>query len=108
MKKFLVLYRSPRSAREQMAGATPEQAKAGMEMWMAWGQRAAGAIADMGAPCDAAFTVGGAAPAGHIGGYSLLQGESVDAVKKALDGHPHLAMPGNSIEVLELLAMPGM
>ena len=25
-----------------------------------------------------------------------------------LDGHPHLQMPGNSIEVLEMLSMPGM
>jgi hypothetical protein len=34
MKKFLVLYRAPISAREQMAKATPEQAKAGMDAWM--------------------------------------------------------------------------
>ena len=29
MNKYLVLYRAPVSAREQMANATPEQAKAG-------------------------------------------------------------------------------
>jgi hypothetical protein len=39
MKKFLVLYRAPISAREQMAKATPEQAKAGMDAWMGWAKR---------------------------------------------------------------------
>ena len=36
MKKFLILYQSPVGAREQMANATPEQAKAGLDAWMAW------------------------------------------------------------------------
>jgi hypothetical protein len=31
MKRFLVLYQSATSAEEQMARATPEQAKAGMD-----------------------------------------------------------------------------
>jgi hypothetical protein len=50
--KFLVLYRSPVSAREQMASATPEQAQAGMEAWQAWGEKAGAAIVDFGAPLD--------------------------------------------------------
>jgi len=29
------------------------------------------------------------------------------ALTTILDGHPHLHAPGNSIDVLELLAMPG-
>jgi hypothetical protein len=48
--KFLVLYRSPVPAREQMASATPEQAQAGMEAWQAWAQKAGSSIADLGAP----------------------------------------------------------
>jgi hypothetical protein len=39
MSKFLVLYRSSVSAREQMANATPEQAQAGMQAWQAWARR---------------------------------------------------------------------
>jgi hypothetical protein len=36
MAKFMVLYRAPVSPQEQMASASPEQAQAGMEAWMAW------------------------------------------------------------------------
>jgi hypothetical protein len=36
MATFLVLYRAPVAAREQMANVTPEQAQAGMDLWRAW------------------------------------------------------------------------
>ncbi len=54
MTKFMVLYRSALSARDQMASATPEQAKAGMEAWMAWAGKAGDAIVDLGAPLEGA------------------------------------------------------
>jgi len=50
MKKYIILYRSPVSAQDQMSKATPEQAKAGMDAWMAWAKRAGSAIVDMGSP----------------------------------------------------------
>jgi hypothetical protein len=50
MKKFLVLYRAPMAAFEQMQKATPEQQKAGMEAWITWSKKAGSAIVDMGAP----------------------------------------------------------
>ena len=50
MKKFLVLYKAKTSGFEQMKNATPEQQKAGMDMWMKWGKKAASSIVDMGAP----------------------------------------------------------
>src|ERR1700736_423637 len=40
LKRFLVLYNSAVPASEQMASATPEQAKVGMEAWMTWVQKA--------------------------------------------------------------------
>ncbi len=109
MTKFMVLYRAAMSAQEQMAAGTPEQAQAGMEAWMAWAGKAGDAIVDLGSPLSEAEWVG-PDPAGdslHIGGFSILQAESVDALTAILDGHPHLDM-GGSIEVLEFLAMPGM
>ncbi|HET7049402.1 MAG TPA: hypothetical protein VFI54_14160 [Solirubrobacteraceae bacterium] len=55
MAGFLVLYRAPVSAREQMANVTPEQVRAGMALWRAWAGRAGDAIVDLGAPlADAA------------------------------------------------------
>jgi len=109
MTKFMVLYRSSTSARDQMANATPEQMKAGMEAWMQWAGKAGGAVIDLGAPLAPASHVGpGSSDAGEISGYSIMQADSAEAIGGVLDGHPHLNMPGNSIEVLEMLSMPGM
>ncbi len=47
MSKFMVLYRSDVSAADQMAGATAEQAQAGMDAWMAWAAKAGEAIVDL-------------------------------------------------------------
>ena len=109
MTKFMVLYRSSTSARDQMANATPEQMKAGMEAWMQWAGKAGDAVVDLGAPLTPAAHVGpGSSAAGEISGYSIMQADSAEAIGGVLDGHPHLNMPGNSIEVLEMLSMPGM
>jgi hypothetical protein len=111
MKKFLVLYKAPLSAFEQMKKATPEQQKAGMEAWMAWSKKAAPSIVDMGAPLGKSLRVtpGGASPStNELGGYSIMQAESKEALGEALKGHPHFMMPDGSIEVVELMPMPGM
>jgi hypothetical protein len=111
MKKFLVLYKASASAFEQMMKATPEQQKAGMEGWMAWSKKAASSIVDMGAPLGKSLRVtkSGASPATNdLGGYSILQGESKEAVAESLKGHPHFTMPDSSIEIVELMPIPGM
>ena len=111
MTKFMVLYRSSTSARDQMADATPEQMKAGMDAWMAWAGKAGDAVVDLGAPLAPATHVGPGSPApgvDELSGYSVMQADSAAALGGVLDGHPHLSMPGNSIEVLEMLSMPGM
>jgi hypothetical protein len=109
MSKFMLLYRSPVSAADQMANATPEQAQAGMDAWMAWAGRVGDAMVDMGSPTNNAGSVG-AAPTGtgFIGGYSILEAESLEELKALVEGHPHLQMgPDAGIDVLELLPMPG-
>lgn len=108
MKKFLVLYRAPVSAQEQMSKASPEQAKAGMDAWMSWAGKAGHAIVDMGAPTQSIAHLNGGALSGHIGGYGIVQADTVNAALALFDGHPHLGMPGASIEVLEILQLPGM
>jgi hypothetical protein len=109
MAKYIIFYRAPVSAREQMASATPEQAQAGMDAWMTWSGKAGSAVVDLGSPAGFAGHVGpGAAGSQDIGGYSILQADSMEAVEAILDGHPHLGMPGASIDVLELMPPPGM
>lgn len=111
MKKFLVLYQAPVSAMEQMASASPEQAKAGMDAWMAWAQKAGSAIVDLGLPLGNGASVSkGSVGKGStkVAGYSILQADSMQSVTRLLEGHPHLQMPGSNIEVLEGLPLPGM
>jgi hypothetical protein len=38
-----------------------------------------------------------------VAGYSILEAGSADEVESILFGHPHLSMPGASIEVLEII-----
>ncbi len=111
MKKFLVTYLAPVSARAQMANLTPDQAKAGVAAWLGWKTKAGSAVIDLGSPCGNSATVSGGKTTdsnSELGGYSLLQAESREAIGKLLAEHPHLAMPGAKIEIHELLPIPGM
>jgi hypothetical protein len=112
--KYLVLYRSSVSAAEQMANADPGAGQAGMELWMNWAGRVGQAMADMGSPLSGVATVtakGSSADSTrpYVGGFSVLEADSVDEVTKLLDDHPHFQAPGDPyIEVLEFLPIPGM
>jgi hypothetical protein len=111
MKKFLVLYKAPTSAFEQMMKATPEQQKAGMEAWMGWSKKAGNSIVDMGAPLGKSMRVtpgGSSKVVNELGGYSVMQAESPEALAKSLEGHPHFMMPDGTIEIVEIMAVPGM
>lgn len=108
MSKFLLLYRAPVSAQDQMANASPEQAQAGMDAWMAWAGKAGPAIVDLGTPTSPAGTLGAGTGDGTIARYSIMEADSAEALQTLCEDHPHLMMDGASIEILELLAMPGM
>jgi hypothetical protein len=111
MKKFLVLYRAPIASFDEMMKATPEQQKAGMEAWMVWSKKAANVIVDLGAPLGKSLQVkpsGASHTRNDLGGYSILQAESNEALAKALEGHPHFMTPGGFIDIVEIVALPGM
>ncbi|HEX4579957.1 MAG TPA: hypothetical protein VH498_08150 [Candidatus Dormibacteraeota bacterium] len=113
MAKYMLLYHAPESAREMMANITPEQAKAGMELWGAWMEKNKGSITDLGAPLAGSKSVrrDSVADADNstVSGYTLLEAASPDAVVKIVQDHPHFQTPGDaSIEVFEVLAIPGM
>jgi hypothetical protein len=109
MAKFMVLYRSPTPAAEMMAQMTPEQSKAGMDMWMDWSKKAGAALADFGMPLGASRSVGSDAAASQVTGYSILEAGSLDEAMKLVEDHPHLKTPGGAtIDVYEFLPAPGM
>jgi hypothetical protein len=110
MAKYLLLYRAATDASAQMAQTTPEQAQAGMELWMNWFGKAGSAIVDGGSPLATKATVGTANTSSlPIAGYSIIEAKSLAAAKQLVDGHPHFEMPGDTaIEILEVLPPPGM
>jgi hypothetical protein len=109
MKKFLVLYRAPASTFEQMKKATPQQQRSGTEAWMTWFEKAGPSIVDGGAPLGKSLrvTTSGATPAANdLGGYSILQAASKEALAASLKEHPHFMMQEALIEVVEIMAVP--
>lgn len=107
MPKFLVLYRSTMSAREQVMSMSPEQTKSTMEAWMAWALKTGAALVDLGAPMGESAVLQGPPATGHVSGHSFVRADSMDKAKALFKGHPHFEMPGASIEIIEVLPPPG-
>ena len=113
MKKFLVLYMaSAADFEDMMRNATPEQQKAGMDAWMKWMTANQASLVDGGAPLGKTKRVDATDVSdvrNDVGGYSIVQAESADAAAKLFGkDHPHLQMPGGWIEIVEIMAIPGM
>ena len=112
MKKYLALYLAPVPELEKMMGAsTPEDTKKGMEDWMKWSESKGKSIVDLGAPLGTTKRVtarGISDVKNEVAGYTLVQSESHDAAAKLFEDCPHFDIPGSSIDVLEIMEMPGM
>ena len=116
MKKYLVLYRSEGalsgpSVSEMFAKAPPEQLAAGMAAWRAWHEKYGSSVVDLGTPLEKSTTVAaGSVTQGHTSmtGYTFLQAGSMEEAATMMKDHPHLRMPGSSVEILECVAMPTM
>ncbi len=108
MPKFMLLYRGPQP---DMAAMTPEMGAAVMEEWNRWFGKVGEAMKDGGTPL---MPGGNVSPSGageqpvDANGYSVIEAADLAAAKALLDGHPHLKDPKNSVDVLEMLPIPGM
>jgi hypothetical protein len=109
MKKFLVIYRMDMDAmKKMMANSTPEMQKKGMEDWQKWMDANKAMFADPGAPAGKNTEVsanGSMQKSNDVGGYSVVNADSVDAVAEMLKSSPHFQMPGSTCDVMELMDM---
>ena len=98
MSRFLVTYHGSGMPDDP---ALIEQAKAAFGSWVAG---AGDAIVDPGAPVNMVTQVAteGATEAVQIGGYSIIQADSVDAAKAVLSSHPYVAR-GGTLQVNQIL-----
>ena len=111
MKTFLALYMgAPRAdgGKPDIDDATRDK---GMAAWMGWMQRNADRIVDTGGPIGRTKKAG---PDGvsdirnAVTGYVILKAESHEEAAGLFEGHPHFSIfPGDSVEVMERLPMPG-
>jgi hypothetical protein len=109
MKKFLVIYRMDMEAmKKMMETSTPEDRQKGKQEWDAWMAANAAHFADMGGPTGKNMSVsatGAEAKSNDVGGYSVIQAESIEAATAALAGNPHFAMAGATIDLAEIMSM---
>ena len=112
MAKYMVLYNSSKTASETMADATPEQMQASMGEWMRWRDEASKSFeVDFGLPLQSVGKITGSEVSNSsspVSGYAIMEGDSKDTLIELLKTHPHLQRPDASIDLFEMLSMPGL
>jgi hypothetical protein len=82
-----------------------------MQAWMEWAQENAASIVDHGSPLGKtkrASRQGITDTANIMVAYVVVRAESHEAATKLFEDHPHFTIfPGDSVEVMECLPLPG-
>ncbi|MGO9945851.1 MAG: hypothetical protein ACLPWG_03245 [Steroidobacteraceae bacterium] len=117
MKKFLAIYLGSPAAMEKSGWSTMDEAKrkkleaSGMKAWGDWMSTHQAAIVEQGGPLGKtkrAAAQGIADTKNSMVGYVLVQAESHEAAAKMFERHPHFTIfPGDSVEIMEVLPIPG-
>lgn len=116
MKNFLAVYVGSAAGmqawREMDEAQRKQKEAAGMQAWQAWMTTNANSVVDMGGPLGKTKRVspeGIADVRNEMGGYTIVQAESHEAAAKLFENHPHFTnFPGDAVEVMERMPIPGM
>ena len=113
MAKFLALYiGSATEAQKAALPISPEKRSEGMAAWGTWMARNAAAIKDGGGPLGKTKRVsrsGMSDARNSLTGYVIVEADSHDAAARLFENHPHFAIfPGEAVEIVECLEIPGM
>jgi len=110
MAKFFALYLAPITEIDKwMKNVNPEEMKKGMDEWNKWMKDHKNVFDDMGSPLGKTkrLTKDGLSDTrNEITGYSIVEADSHEAAAKLFGGHPHLQIPGASIDILKVTEMP--
>ena len=117
MKKFLAIYMGTASALGRSQWTAMDEAKrkkleaAGMKAWGDWMIAHKEAIVDQGGPLGKtkrSAAQGVSDTKNSMTGYVVVQAESHEAAARMFENHPHFTIfPGDSVEVMECLPIPG-
>lgn len=117
MKKFLGVYIGMADAREKAGWDKLEPAElekrqgAGIKAWKDWMAKHQAAVVEFGGPLGKTKRIG---PKGisdirnNLVGYVVVQADSHESAAEMFRKHPHFTLfPGDSVEVMECLPVPG-
>ena len=111
MKKFLVLYMAPLASFEKAMKSSPEDSKKWMKEWQEWSETNKKAIKDPGSPVGKAKKISAKGVEdlrNNVGGYSVVEAQSLDDATHLFGQHPHYNLPEAWVELIEVVDMPGM
>lgn len=115
MKRFLAVYTGSPAAMsrwDQLSEAERNQRQAAaIAAWHQWAEQHSAAIVEMGGPLSRTKLVG---PGGvsdirnNLAAFTIVLAESQEAAAKLFLNHPHFMLfPGEGVEVMECLPVPG-
>jgi len=117
MKNFLAIYIGTEASHRKAGWDALDEEKrkaieaSGLDAWMEWGKVHSAAIVDQGSPLGKtkrASTQGIADIKNAMTGYVIVRAESHEAAARLFEDHPHFAIfPGDSVEIMECLPLPG-
>ena len=117
MKKFLAIYLGSPAAMEKSGWNTMDEAKrkkleaSGMKAWGDWMSTHQAAIVETGGPLGKtkrAAAQGISDIKNSMSGYVVVQADSHEAAARMFERHPHFTIfPGDSVEIMEVLPIPG-
>jgi hypothetical protein len=117
MKNFMAVYTgSVTSAAHEKWNALSEAERAerqsaGMKAWMEWGAKHQSAIVANGGPLGKTKRAGRDGITdikNNLAAYTVVRAESHEAAAKMFENHPHFTIfPGDSVEIMECLPIPG-
>jgi len=115
MKQFMAIYLGSREARskwDQLSEAErKERQEKGMSAWRDWVATHRDSIVEGGGPLGKtkrADAKGISDVRNNIAAYVVVRAESQEAAAKMFLNHPHFALfPGEAVEVMECLPVPG-
>ena len=116
MKKYCAIYLGTAAGREKwnkLDEATRKQREQqGIKAWTDWVNKNKAAIVDNGSPLGKtkrADARGISDTSNAMAAYTIVQAESHEAAAKLFENHPHFTLfPGDAVEVMPCLAIPGM
>lgn len=113
MGKFLALYIGSATDAEKQSAPIDDAAQAeGLAAWGTWMERNAASIVDGGGPLGPtkrASKSGIADTRNSLTGYIIVEAATLDDAARLFADHPHFSIfPGDAVEIVECLAIPGI